>query len=396
MGLLRRRRQTSQLVRNDHEFLGRTSEPDDLVVVKAEGSRIRDARGRTFIDFQCGWNAANLGWNQPEILSRVQRFDGPAYVAPGFVYGPWVDLASELAYISPGDLQRAYRCISGTEAVELALQLAMTATGRKKIVSLEDAYHGNSIGAKSVGEGELDAHVAGWKQLAPPLDESALDRLESRLKHRDVAAFIMEPVVMNLNVYIPDSVFMRGLVPLCHRYGTLVILDEVACGLGRTGKMFAAEHWDVQPDLMCLAKSLSGGIAPIATTLATAEIADECEGELSFYSTFGWMPLGVEAALATLEFWRTHRDELLANIEARSTQIAEALIEIFPDAARRIKGLAIALDLGKRKAERIEERCRERGLLVYAEDESLVMFPALTIDDRTVDQGLAILEKAAR
>jgi acetylornithine/succinyldiaminopimelate/putrescine aminotransferase len=395
MGLVRNR-QTANVLRADRKFLGRTSPPRDTQIVAAEGSRVRDARGRSYIDFQMGWCVGNLGWNPPEIVSRLHAFDGPSYVPLDMAYAPWAELAERLVSMAPGELARAFRAVTGTEAVELAIQLAVQHTGRKKLISIEHAYHGNSFAARSLGE-PLRLELPNVLHLAPPLDleHQALDRLEKMLQGRDVAAFVMEPTITNLAVTIPDGAFMRDVVPLCHFYGTLVIMDEVACGLGRTGKLFACDHYGISPDLVTLAKSLGGGLAPIATTLAIEEVA-AAGPELEHYSTFGWQPLPVEAALATLDFWEAHGDNVFANIEARSRQIRRRLESLFPDAELRVQGLAIAIDLEPERVAHVDERCREHGLLLYAEDGSLVMFPALTIDEATADEALAMLESAAR
>src|SRR5688500_2239630 len=170
---------------------------------------------------------------------------------------------------------------------------------------------------------------------------------------------------MNLGVLVPYDDFMRGLVPLCHRYGTLVILDEVACGFGRTGKLFASEHWEVEPDLMCLAKALGGGVAPIATVLATAKIADSIAGDYSFYSTFGWQPIAVEAALGTLDYWDEHGDKLLENVAARSVQLEQGLRTIFQDVEIHVKGVAASVKLGDEDdVEKLEKKCLDRGLII--------------------------------
>jgi acetylornithine/succinyldiaminopimelate/putrescine aminotransferase len=394
---LLKRKQSPEVMRNDKKFVGRTSPARNLEVVAAEHARVRDARGRTLIDFEMGWCVGNLGWNPPEILARVRDFRGPSYVAPHATYAPWSELGRRLAAITPGELGRAYRCVGGSEAVELALQLAIAATGRHKLVSLEGAYHGNTFGARSVGDVDVNVHLSGMKKLRPPLDAGALDRLETQLKHRDVAAFIMEPIAMNLGVLVPEEPFMRGLVQLCHRYGTLVIADEVACGFGRTGKMFACEHYDLEPDLMCLAKALGGGVAPIATALATAEIADAVEEELDFYSTFGWMPLAVEAALATLDYWSEHGEKILENVAERSAQLENGLREIFEDVEISVKGVAGNVNLAdEKRASRIQERCMDRGLIVVSEEEELMLLPPCTVDDKTMDEAMEVLAAAAR
>lgn len=232
--------------------------------------------------------------------------------------------------------------------------------------------------------------LRGVHQLAPPLDERALTRLERMLKGKRIAALIMEPIAMNLGVLVPDTAFMRELVPLCHRHGTLVIADEVACGFGRTGKMFACEHFDLEPDLMCLAKALTSGVAPLGATLATAEVA---KAELSFYATFGWHPLAVEAAIATVRYWQLHGEALLEDIEERSNEIRKLAVP--EDVELRVAGLAVGIGLGEPgRAERVAKRCRKDGLLVAAEDEDVCLFPALTIDRDTLADGLAILERA--
>jgi acetylornithine/succinyldiaminopimelate/putrescine aminotransferase len=397
MGLLRRT-QGKDVARKDRKYVARSSEPHDIQVVAASGSRLRDAQGRTFLDFQMGWCVGNLGWNPPEILARVRDFEGPTYVAPGMLYEPWAQLAELLVERAPGKLARAHRCVGGTEAVELAMQLAMKHTGRHKIASLEGAYHGNSIGARAAGSGDGGAQPPGFKQLAPPLDERALDRLETILKHQDIAAFIMEPVVLNLGVQIPDTVFMHGLVELCHRYGTLVIMDEVGTGFGRCGKLYASALFGVEPDIMTLGKSITSGVAPLSATLVTEELA---EIELDFYSTYGWHPVAVEAAIATQLYWRDHRDAVVANIADRSAQLRRqlALLDLGDgtEPELRIQGLAVAVGVGDQdRASALEESCRDEGLLLFADDDALLMYPALTIDHDTLQEGLDILAECAR
>ena len=138
MGLLRRTLDTDT-ARRDRKLLGRFTPAHDIEVVGALGGRVRDAQGRSFIDFQMGWSVGNLGWNPPEILARVRNFEGPTYLEPGFLYEPWVELAELLIEPAPGGLARAYRCVGGTEAVELAVQIAMTCNKRHKVLSIADS-----------------------------------------------------------------------------------------------------------------------------------------------------------------------------------------------------------------------------------------------------------------
>ncbi|HUQ01431.1 MAG TPA: aspartate aminotransferase family protein [Kofleriaceae bacterium] len=384
----------SELRRRDRALVGRTEPAEDLEIVAAIGSHVRDASGRRYVDLQMGWCVGNLGWSPPEIMERVRRYAGPMYIAPQALYAPWVELAERLLEFAPGRLARAFRCVGGTESVELALQLAMAHTGRHKVISIEGAYHGNSIAAKSAGE-PLPAHLAGFRKLAPPLDARALDRLETLLKPHDVAALIMEPTIINLAVLVPDRDFLRGVVALCHRHGTLFIADEVATGFGRTGRRFACEHAGLEPDIMTLGKAVTNGIAPLGATLTTAEVARSISGELSFYSTYGWQPLSVEAALGVLGYWRDHGDRLLSDVNDRSDELRRRVstMPLPEDGEVRIQGLAVAIELGDAaRVKRVVHRCRDHGVLVGDDGEAITLFPALTIDPSTLADALDVLD----
>jgi len=392
----RLRRRTQTIVRQDRSLVGRAADPGRIQIVSADGSLVVDGRGRTLIDFQMGWCVGNLGWNNPEIVERLRAFSGPSYVQPTELYGPWVELARRLAEITPGALTRSYRAVGGTEAVEMALQLAQIYTQRRNFVAIEGAYHGNSIAARSIVEGGLVHPMSGCKKLEPPLDARAVDRLETLLEDRDVAAVILEPVVINRGVEVPDPELMWGVAHLSELYGTLVVADEVACGFGRTGKLFACEHYELEPDILCLGKAITSGHAPLAAMLTTAEIADAVGDDFDPYSTYGWHPLAVEAALATLDYFDRHGTRLLANVEERSSDFRRRLSAMAwtGEVEIRIKGLAIAVRLDAERVHAIAALCREGGLLVGAEDEYLTMFPALTIDEATAHAGLDILEAA--
>jgi acetylornithine/succinyldiaminopimelate/putrescine aminotransferase len=386
MGL---RARTSPNVRQlDRAHLGRSSEPDELQIVRGDGSFVFDVHGKKYIDFVMGWCVANLGWNPADLRERVRGFDGPDYVLPSALYRPWAELAALLAEITPGQLTRAFRAVGGSEAVELALQAAQSFTGRKKFVAIDGAYHGNTLGIRA-----LERHT-----IRPPLDEQALDRVETALKKRDVAAFIMEPIICNLGALAPSPAFMRGLGELCRRYGTLFIADEVASGFGRTGKLFACEHYELEPDLLCMAKALTAGLAPMGATLMTGEVADGLGDDFSFYSTYGWHPLAVEAAIANVKHWKRHARALLDNVIARGAELEAGLGEIdFGCAAEvRATGLTVGVEFdGEGYAETLEEACRDEGLLVSSDEDLAMMFPALTVDAETVAAALDIIARAA-
>ena len=392
------------LRRLDRKYLGRESDAEDLQVARTEGAFVYDARGKRYIDFLSGWCVGNFGWDNTAITKSPAR-RRPDYVYPEYLYRPWVELAQLLAEITPGKLEKTYRATGGSEAVEIALQLAMASTGRRKFVSIEGSYHGNTIGTVSVASTEerepYPNLLSNCTTISPPLGERAMARLETLLKKRDVAAFIMEPVSCNLAVLIPDDAFMKRAQRLCRRYGTLFIADEVACGFGRTGKLFASEYFDLAPDILCMGKAISGGFAPMGATIVTREVAKSVEGKVGFYSTYGWHPSTVDIAIRNVRWLIRNQSPLLEHAAGISAYFGRRLAAMnFEDLKDiRIRGMAIAVEAGgdgEDYVSEVSDRCRKNGLLVTTSGNAITMFPPLTLDQRTAKAGLDILEKSLR
>ena len=368
-------------------------------VVRTEGCRVFAADGRSAIDFQSGWCVGNLGWSRPEIERALRDFDGPAYVYPNHRYAPWEALAGALVAIAPPGLRRCFRATGGSEAVEIALQAAMLHTGRARFVTIEDCYHGNTLGPHSIGDAETRSlfprlGLPAPRTIRPPLGEARLAQVETALKRRDVAAMILEPVICNLGALVPEPAFLRGARELCDRTGTLLILDEVATGFGRTGRMLAAEISGVRPDILVLAKAITGGFAPMGATLTSAAVAESML-EAGAYSTYGWHPRSTAAALANLAWWRENGEALLAHVGRMSGLLAQRLgaLGLGP-----VQGEGLALGVGtgsEEQAERIKARCLKQGLIVAAEGEFVTLFPPLVVDEATAMEGLDILERCA-
>jgi 4-aminobutyrate aminotransferase-like enzyme len=371
----------------------------ELQIVSADGARLTDAEGNEHIDFLAGWCVANLGWSNPEVLAAIRHFQGPPYVYPHHLYAPWTQLAEQLSELAPGDLSTCWRATGGSEAIEIAMQAAMLATGRGKFVSVEGAYHGDTLGARSIGDERREKfpnRLSGCETLAPPLDAGAVGRLEALLKGRDVAAVVLEPVILNLAVTIPDDDFMDGLREVTRRTGTLLIADEVATGFGRTGKLFACELYELEPDILCLGKAITAGYAPMGATLMGEEVAAGLK-TVGVYSTFGWHPIATAAALANLDYWIEHRGWLLTQVDMLGgVAEAEMLRMGFRHGVSvRGRGLAIAADVHDQDyAEEVKGRCRELGLLIETDGTAMTLFPPLTIGRSTFDEGLAILAKS--
>jgi len=373
-----------------------------LRLVRSRGSEVIDARGKRYVDFLMGWCVGNFGWGNAVMEKPAAQYRGPDYVYPGFAYREWAELARMLLAIAPRGLAKCFRATGGSEAVDLALQAAMVHTGRRGFLSIEDSYHGNTLAGLSVGASEnrekrsnLLSHC---RKVNPPLGERALARIERELRGREVAAFIMEPISMNLGVLIPEDGFMPELQRLCRKHGTLLIADEVATGFGRTGKLFACEHFGIEPDIMTLAKAVTDGVGGLGTMLASATVARSMEKHGAFYSTYGWHPRSAHIAIHTLRYLTANRKRLLANVAATGAYFRERLeaMDFGPEGELRIVGLAIAIDLrDEKRASRLAARCRRNGLLVSDEGETVLLIPALNIDRATARRGLDILERCA-
>lgn len=382
----------------DRKFFGRGSPAMDLEISQARGSTIWDIDGKRFIDFHAGAGVGILGWSLPEIDLALRNSDRPAYVFPHFYYKGWSELAELLATITPKGLTRTFRTTGGSEAVEGAMQIAMMYTGRKKFLSIEGSYHGNTLGALSLGASEnrkkFHNLLPGCEKIEPPLNSEALQQIAEKLASNEVAAFFMEPVICNLGVQLPDPGFMEELDRLCKRHGTLLIMDEAITGFGRTGKFFASEHYAIKPDLLCMAKAMSAGYAGIGGVITTEEIGEAVQEKIGLYSSYGWHPVSVDASIATIRY-------LLENVETLSSnqeEIGELFRKTFVDHGFqesedfRIKGMAIGLDLeDEEKVSEVRKQCLQKGLIVGSEGSSLVFFPALNIEPALVQEGLEIL-----
>lgn len=383
----------------DEKYFGRGNPAMDLEVVKAEGSYVYGADGKKYVDFLGGAGVGNLGWGVKEIEDVIRNNERPSYVYPNFYYKPWTELAELLAELAPGKLQKSYRMTGGSEAVEAALEMATMFTGRKKILSVEGSYHGNTLGALSIGstakQKKFPNLLEGCEKLKLPLNKDKLDTVERLLSTKEIAAVIMEPVIINLGVIIPEDEFMRGLNRICKETGTLLIMDEAITGFGRTGKMFASEHLDIHPDILCMAKAITAGHAPMGALITTPEIDEKVSREIGLYSSYGWHPVAVDASLAALNFLQKKREILFKNIEQLEDTFKKGLLEINlrKESELRIKGAAIGIDLQDEDyASLVKEKALKVGLLMNTEGSSLLFLPNFQMTKETAVEGIELLK----
>ncbi|MTI79862.1 MAG: aspartate aminotransferase family protein [Firmicutes bacterium] len=278
----------------------------DNQYVKAQGVSVWDSNGREYLDFLGGYGSLNLGHNHPKVISaleKVHQIPNILQASLGTLAGA---LAANLAHITPGNLQRSFFGNSGAEAVEGAVKLARIATGRHKIIYCHSSFHGKTLGALSVTG--RDKYQKAFQPLLPgvvAVPFGDLNALAGVLKGNDVAAFIVEPIQGEGGINLPPKGYLAEAKEICSQHGALLIADEVQTGLGRTGTMFACEQENVVPDVICLAKSLGGGIMPAGAYITTDEIWQKAYGSIEkatlHTSTFGGNTWASAAALATIE-----------------------------------------------------------------------------------------------
>ena len=314
------------------------------------GAVLRDAEGGEYIDCLGGFGIFALGHAHPRVVEAVvAQARRLPLSSKTFLNKPLADLAELLARVSPGDLQYTFMCNSGAEAVEGALKVARMATGRPNIVAAVGGYHGKTLGALSVSGREM--YRAPFQPLLPgvahvPYGDAG--RLAEAIDDQ-TAAVILEPVQGENGIRVPPDDYLPAARRLCDERGALLILDEVQTGLGRTGKLFAAEHWNVAPDIMTLAKALGGGVVPAGAFLGTPAIWDRVFRENPFIhsSTFGGGEMACVAALTALQV--TIEEDLPAQAAAKGATLLAGLQQIqsrYPDllVEARGKGLMIGVE----------------------------------------------------
>ena len=319
---------------------------------EAEGSIIRDIDGKEYIDCLGGYGVFSLGHRHPRVVEAVKnQLDTMPLSSKVLFNKPMADLSALLAEISPGNLQYSFIVNSGTEAVEGALKLARIHTGRTKIISTINSFHGKTLGALSATGRDLFRDpfkplLSGFEHV-PFNDIAALKKMIDS----DTAAVIIEPIQGEGGIIVPFDDYLPAVRSLCDEYGALLICDEVQTGLGRTGKMFAVDHYNVVPDILTTAKALGGGVMPIGAFTASPEVWEKyITSPFLHSSTFGGNQLACVAAIAAINVLQ---DE---NIVERSATTGayflgklSKLQQAFPDVIQEVrgKGLMIGIELTK-------------------------------------------------
>ncbi|MEQ1544481.1 aspartate aminotransferase family protein [Methyloglobulus sp.] len=324
----------------------------------AVGQYLYDQDGSEYLDLLSGFGVFALGRNHPTVVNALKEtlsLDLPNLVQLDVSVLSGL-LARELLKTTPENIDKMFFCNSGTEAVEAAIKFARFTTKREKIVFCEHGYHGLTMGALSLNGEEIFRE--GFGPLLPgcsPVPFNDLVALERALSNKDVAAFIVEPI-QGKGVNLPDDSYLPEVERLCKKYGTLLVADEVQTGLGRTGKFWAIDHWGIKPDMICMAKALSGGFVPVGAVAMTQKIMDTVYNRMDravvHGSTFAKNNLAMAAGLATLHV--LEEEKLIENSAVIGTDIITALnamsskYEFLKEA--RGKGMMIAIEFQSPKS----------------------------------------------
>ncbi len=282
-----------------------------MPLVKGQGARVWDADGNSYLDFVGGYGSLNLGHNNPDIVAALQNAlrENPPGFSPAAINPYAAALAEQLALVAPPGLEMVFFANSGTEAVEAVLKLARRATGRRGLLYCERSFHGKTLGSLSVTGNPV--YQRPFEPLVPECQAipfGDINALEQALSSRRFAAFVVEPVQAEGGMIVPPPGYLQTAQELCRTTGTLLAVDEVQTGFGRTGAMFAVDRFGVEPDLMAVAKSLSGGLVPIGAMLSRRDLWRKAYGSVDTFalhtSTFGGGSLACAAGLATLRILR--------------------------------------------------------------------------------------------
>ncbi|GAB5526150.1 MAG: aspartate aminotransferase family protein [Roseivirga sp.] len=374
--------------------------PLKIEVARASGSHIYDKDGKGYLDFISGIAVSNIGHRHPHVVNAIKsQLDEYMHVmAYGeFIQAPQNQLAEKLASVLPATLNTAYFVNSGTEANEGALKLAKRITGRTGIVSCKKSYHGSTHGSLSVSGNEMKKYA--FRPLLPDVHFIEFNNpRELSLITEETACVIIEPIQGDAGVRIPSQGYLEALRKRCTEKGAILIFDEVQTGFGRTGKLFAFEHFNVVPDILTIAKAMGGGM-PIGAFISSQQNMALLTHNpmLGHITTFGGHPVNCAAALANLEV--ILNEKLVDMVEEKGRLIEELISHPTIKEIRR-KGLMFAIEFDSpERVQNIVEACIDEGVITFwflSCPESFRLAPPLNISKSDLRQGCEVILNAIK
>lgn len=388
------------MLNNRQLFLLNTAQtsttPRLIEIERAEGLYLYGPNGEKYMDLVSGFAVSNIGHRHPKVLEAIKsQLDKYLHVTVfgEFIQAPQVLLATKLISLLPKNLNNVYFVNSGTEATEGAMKIAKKFTGRTAFIAAKKAYHGSTQGALSLmGDEKFKTPFA---PLLPNIkyidynDSSQLNKIDE-----DTAAVVLEAVQGEAGIRVPEIQYMQAVRKRCNETGTLLILDEIQTGLGRTGKLFAFEHYDIVPDILLTAKGLGGGM-PIGAFISSQEIMAVIKENpiLGHITTFGGHPVNCAAALASLDV--IVEENLMRNVAEKHLLFLQHLQHPSIMEIRGI-GLMMAIELGSfEEVERVSKYCAANGVMIdwfLHHETALRIAPPLTITNEEIIEACQIIK----
>lgn len=375
-----------------------SSSPRLLEIERAEGMYLYDHQGNSYMDLVSGFAVSNTGHRHPKVVKAIKdQVDKYLHltVYGEFIQSPQVKFAEKLSSILPASLSSVFFVNSGAEATEGAMKLAKRFTGRSEIIACTNSYHGSTQGALSVMGNEY--YKQAYRPLLPGIrfiefnNASHLDQIST-----ETAALIMETIQGEAGIRVPDAGYMKELRKRCTETGTLLILDEIQTGFGRTGKMFGFEHFNIIPDILLLAKGMGGGM-PIGAFISGNDIMSTLKENpiLGHITTFGGHPVSCAAGLANLEV--IIQEDLMRGVQAKERLFRKSLDH--PQIREiRGKGLMLSIQLDTfEQVENVSKQCEENGIIIdwfLHCDTALRIAPPLIITESEIRKACAVIVEA--
>jgi len=402
-------------------------------IVDAEGCYIENADGKQYLDMSGELMCSNLGHSNETIKQHItDQLDRTPYAAPPYSTKARAHLSKKLAEITPGNLMKTFYSTSGTEANEAALKIARFVTGKHKVISRYRSYHGATYGSISLtGDPrrlKAEPAVPGFIKAPDPygfrgtFEGSVMKTIEyieemMYLEGDTVGAVVVEPVVGSNGILVPPKEYMPELRRICDEHGALLVADEVMSGFGRTGKWFASEHFDYQPDIITMAKGLTSAYIPLAATVVSEEIADHFEGDEMFCHghTYAGHPTACAGGLGAIKAYE--ETGAIENAKKQGEYLMDRLEELKENhrSVGDVRGLGLfcgvelvkdpknnepfgsrydKLQRGSNMIGEVSGKCKELGAHLIGMINTLIIAPPLIISEEEIDEGIDILDQA--
>lgn len=384
----------SQIINIEKKWMATVFAKRPLVLVKGQGALVWDINGKEYIDCTSSYGVALVGHAHPEIVEAISKQAATLISCHASFYNPARSkLLKKIIQIAPEGLDKAFLSNSGAEAVECAIKLARKFAGKPEIIAFMGAYHGKTMGALSATwrkkyRKPFQPLVPGFKHVPPDNLEKVRESITEK-----TAAILVEPIRGEGGIRVPQADFLPGLRQICEETGILLIFDEVQTGFGRTGKIFAGQHWNVIPDILCLAKSVAGGL-PLGVTIAKEKVMSAFKiGEHT--STFSGSPVVCAAASAAIDVLTKEKLHERAATLGKYFKDRLKTLQTQHNIVREVRGLGLMLGMELRfDVLNIILECMARGVLVLDAGRNVLRFlPPLVIEREQIDRVIEVLDE---